>query len=213
MIDLLLEAQKVKGMGDVNDQNKEGRTALHWAALESNEITAEHLIEKGADLHCQANHGGTPLHYAAAGAKDMEIIDVLLKNIRDGEIDQYKEDVTLLAYACNNEHGLGGEIIEQLVEKGIFNNEDAQNSQVLEALNAIKPKVAQDRHSKSSNEDGLGGAMANPMEEKGDVEAGTVRDKQPNRYKQSKVKVGSIDHIVGDNSQWKIKSVLYLQWL
>lgn len=131
----------------------------------------------------------------------MKIIDVLLKNIRDGEIDQYKEDVTLLAYACNNEHGLGGEVLKRLVEKGIFNNEDAQNPQVLEALNAIKPRVAQDRHSESSNEHGLGGAMANPMEEKGDVEAGTVRDKQPNRYcKQFNAKGGSFAHIVVDNA-------------
>jgi len=47
IIDLLLEAQKVKGLGDVNDQNKEGKTALHCAAMESNEITAKHLIKIG----------------------------------------------------------------------------------------------------------------------------------------------------------------------
>jgi ankyrin repeat protein len=119
MIDLLLEAQKVKGLGDVNNQNKQGRTALHYAAAYSNEITTEHLIEKGADLHCRTNVGDTPLHYAALGAKDMNTIDLLLENINEGEIEQYKNDERLFFFARHNSHGLEVGIIDRLRKKDI----------------------------------------------------------------------------------------------
>ncbi|XP_046643226.1 serine/threonine-protein phosphatase 6 regulatory ankyrin repeat subunit A-like [Daphnia pulicaria] len=119
IIDLLLEAKNVKGLGDVNDANKQGRTALHYAAAYSNEITAEHLIKKGADVNCRANVGLTPLHYAVLGAKDMKIIDLLLQNINEGDIRQYRNDKRLFFFARHNLHGLGNSILDRLVEKGI----------------------------------------------------------------------------------------------
>ncbi len=119
IIDVLLEAQKVEGLGDVNDRDKEGWTALHLAAAYSNEITAEHLIKKGADLHCRANDGHTPLHLAAMHAKDMQIINVLLNNINEGDIQQYRNDKGLFFYARHNKHELGDTIVDRLVEKGI----------------------------------------------------------------------------------------------
>ncbi len=120
IIDLLLEAQKVKGMGDVNDQNEKGMTALHYAAAYSNEITAVHLINKGADVNCRDNNGCTPLHYAALGAKTMQIIDLLLENISEGDIQQYRNDKRrLFLFARHNKHGLGDTILDRLVEKNI----------------------------------------------------------------------------------------------
>ncbi|XP_046643175.1 serine/threonine-protein phosphatase 6 regulatory ankyrin repeat subunit B-like [Daphnia pulicaria] len=119
IIDLLLEAKKVKGIGDVNDQNKQGRTALHYAAAYSNEITAEHLIKKGANVNRRNNNGDTPLHYAALGAEDMKIIDLLLQNINEGDIQQYRNDKRLFFFARHNLHGLGNKILDRLVEKGI----------------------------------------------------------------------------------------------
>jgi ankyrin repeat protein len=128
IIDLLLKAQKVKGMGDVNDQNKEGRTALHCAAMESNEITAEHLIEKGADVNHQDNDGETPLHVAAMFARDMKIIDVLLSKMKEGDIEQYKNDIRLFLFAKYNEHGLGNTILDRLVEKNIIKPRSTETS-------------------------------------------------------------------------------------
>jgi ankyrin repeat protein len=119
IIDLLLEAQKVKGIGDVNDQSAQGWTALHCAAFKSNEIIAEHLIKKGADLNCRDNVGLTPLDMAALGAEDMKIIDLLLQNINKGEIEQYRRDERLFFFARHNLHGLGNKILDRLVEKGI----------------------------------------------------------------------------------------------
>jgi ankyrin repeat protein len=120
IIDLLLEAQKVKGMGDINDRNKQGRTALHYAAAYSNEITAEHLIKKGSNVNCRTNIGDTPLHYAVLGADDMKIIDLLLQKINEADIQQYRNDERrLFLFARHNLHGLGNTILDRLVEKGI----------------------------------------------------------------------------------------------
>jgi ankyrin repeat protein len=119
IIDLLLEAQNVKGIGDINDQNKKGRTALHYAAAYSNEITAEHLINKGANVNHRAHVDDTPLHYAALGALNMDIIDLLLENINEGDIEQYRDDERLFLFARHNKYGKGDAILDRLVEKGI----------------------------------------------------------------------------------------------
>ncbi|XP_046635844.1 poly [ADP-ribose] polymerase tankyrase-1-like [Daphnia pulicaria] len=130
IIDLLLEVKKVKGLGDVNDQNEQGVTALHYAAFKSNEITAEHLIQKGADVNRLDIEGHTPLHVAASQAKDMKIIDVLLKNIEDEAI--FKNDATAIV-ACakmNKNERLTDQIVARLVEKGIASIEESQSDEV-----------------------------------------------------------------------------------
>jgi ankyrin repeat protein len=130
IIDLLLEVKKVKGLGDVNDQNEQGVTALHYAAFKSNEITAEHLIRKGADVNRLDIEGHTPLHVAASQAKDMKIIDVLLKNIEDEAI--FKNDATAIV-ACakmNKNELLADQIVARLVEKGIASIEESQSAEV-----------------------------------------------------------------------------------
>jgi ankyrin repeat protein len=125
IIDLLLEAQKVKGMGDVNDQDKRGWTTLHHAALASNEITAEHLIQKGADLNRRADDEYTPLHVAAIFAKNMNIIDVLLKNVKNEDINT-NYAATILASAKRNMHGLGDQIVARLKAKGIVGIDESK---------------------------------------------------------------------------------------
>ncbi len=120
IIDLLLEAKKVKGLGDVNDANKQGMTALHYATAFSKEVTAEHLIKKGANVNRRDNQGYTPLHDAALGAKDMKIIDLLLQNINERDIEQYKNDERLFFFARYNlYYGPGNSILDRLVQKGI----------------------------------------------------------------------------------------------
>ncbi|XP_046452784.1 putative ankyrin repeat protein RF_0381 [Daphnia pulex] len=119
MIDLLLEAQKVNGMGDVNYRNGCGWTALHYAAESSNEITAEHLIVKGADVNCRDNNGITPLYLAALSAKDMKIVDLLLMNMKEGDLSRYKNDKILFNLVKENMHGLAVEIGDRFSKKGI----------------------------------------------------------------------------------------------
>jgi ankyrin repeat protein len=119
IIDLLLEAQKVKGKGDVNDRDYQGRTALHYAAGSSNEITAEHLITKGADIHYRDKYNATPLHMAAMCAKDIEFVNLFLRNIKDGDTSQFRKDNRLFFSVMSNVHGLAVEIGDRLVKKGI----------------------------------------------------------------------------------------------
>jgi ankyrin repeat protein len=88
--------------------------------MESNAITAEHLIKKGANVNCRDNDGSTPLHVAVIMAKDMNIIDLLLVNIMEGDIQQYRNGKGLLFGANHNLQGLEEEIIDRLLEKGII---------------------------------------------------------------------------------------------
>ncbi|XP_046649305.1 ankyrin-3-like [Daphnia pulicaria] len=135
----------------------------------------------------------------------MKIIDVLLKNIRDEEINQYKEDTMLLCYAyCNVQHKLGEEIVDRLNQKGIARIQVLQNPKVLDELNAIKQIL--------SNEHGPAAKVANLLKRIEADMAKTYRGQhQPNPHNQSiydkiremqarKAEVGSIAHTIGDDS-------------
>jgi ankyrin repeat protein len=195
-----------------NIVDKHGMTALHCATMTSNEITAGQLINKGADIH-RDTEGYTPLHMAAYFAKDMKIIDLLLKNIKHEEIDQYKKDAMLLPCAYCNEHGLGEEILNQLVAKGMVSKEQVQNPRVLEAMNAVKQQVEL-RRSKS-NELARGGAMANLMEEAGSdqgkrhLQATGEKINEINNFNKG---AGIADTSIGDNAvKWQDKFRMVLQ--
>src|SRR5208283_4967213 len=54
-------------------KNREGFTALHYAASYGYLEIAELLLTKNADVNAKASKGDTPLHYAASyGHKDIE---------------------------------------------------------------------------------------------------------------------------------------------
>lgn len=50
----------------VMTQNKDGDTALHWAASGGHDMAASYLIDAGADVWAKNNDLTTPLHFAAA---------------------------------------------------------------------------------------------------------------------------------------------------
>lgn len=50
---------------DVNEVDRDGRTALHHAAIDGNREMATYLIGKGADIDLQDGIGYTALHYSA----------------------------------------------------------------------------------------------------------------------------------------------------
>ncbi|XP_067650697.1 uncharacterized protein [Haliotis asinina] len=58
-VDLLLKAQ-----ADVNRQNHEGNTSLHYAAARGFKDIVDALLEKGADVNVRNGQGRTPLHTA-----------------------------------------------------------------------------------------------------------------------------------------------------
>ncbi len=51
---------------NINIQDDQGSTPLHWAAAHGYITIAEYLVQQGANVNTQNNHGQTPLHWAAA---------------------------------------------------------------------------------------------------------------------------------------------------
>ena len=75
---------------DVNVQDFDGWTPLHWAAMEGHKKIAELLIANGADVNLKNMDGNTPLQYAAMagqiGIAKLLLIkeaDLNTKNIND----------------------------------------------------------------------------------------------------------------------------------
>ena len=63
---------------NVNAKSDCGTTALHWAAKLGHVQMVRDLICHGAQVNCWNNEGNAPLHLAAMGGDDAEIIEILL---------------------------------------------------------------------------------------------------------------------------------------
>nr|CAH0105939.1 unnamed protein product [Daphnia galeata] len=108
-------------------------TALHMAVAASNEITADYLIKRGADINYRDTCGRTPLHLAVAFTQDINIIKLLLKHIKKEDVEkQYKNDENIIDYAEKNKNGLGQEIIARLRRKGIFGKKKDPTFSIME---------------------------------------------------------------------------------
>ena len=69
----------VEAGGDVNHQDDNGWTALHFAAQERKNAVAEILLSAGADPNLTDSHGNSPLWTATMNARgDFSLIQLLL---------------------------------------------------------------------------------------------------------------------------------------
>lgn len=63
---------------DVNMQDAEGRSPLHYAAAHNHTRVAKVLTEAGANTEVADSKANTPLHYAA-GYGRLDVVDILLQ--------------------------------------------------------------------------------------------------------------------------------------
>lgn len=89
-------------MKNLDAKDRWGRTALHYAAMESNAAMILLLVGKGADVHARDHIRQTPLHLASINF-DGEMVPILLEhgaeiNTRD------KSGDTPLHLACRSGH-------------------------------------------------------------------------------------------------------------
>jgi ankyrin repeat protein len=102
---------------DIDEKNNDGATALHLAIGKSNVTAVRLLLSNGANPNIADKDGDTPLHVAAAYAKDMDIVELLLnkKYVDVNCLDKWGKNA--LWYAMFNMHGLGEAIANLLREK------------------------------------------------------------------------------------------------
>lgn len=91
----------VQGITHVNDQDEQGKTALHYAVLrciDCTEVMIQLLLTHCADVNIQDNTGKTALHYAAACHGSREVRALLQNNNIDVDI-QDNQGRTALMYS------------------------------------------------------------------------------------------------------------------
>lgn len=78
----LLYASNIQGYDCANDRDRDGWSAIHWAAEEGHEQIVDMLLERGADVNAASSYGTSPLHCAANGG-NTDIVRLLLQRGAD----------------------------------------------------------------------------------------------------------------------------------
>lgn len=105
--------EALKDGADVNAEDAELRTALHFAARENHTLIAVILLERGADVDAKAKDGRTPLHEAAYYGCT-EICEPLLEHGADVNAKDKKEFTPLHLAVLEGYVG----VVELLLEHG-----------------------------------------------------------------------------------------------
>ncbi len=79
---------------DVDTRDDWGATALHWAAVTSEEDIARTLIEAGADVNAKTGDGSRPLHWASFLAEPA-VVELLLEAGADPSVRNQKRETPL----------------------------------------------------------------------------------------------------------------------
>ena len=95
---------------DVDAKDKDGETALHWAACSGKVDIATFLIENGADVDAKSNYGKTALHWAAFFGH-VDVAKILIENGVNVNVKNKNND-TAVEVAIRYGHHQIAELIE-----------------------------------------------------------------------------------------------------
>jgi ankyrin repeat protein len=100
---------------DVNMQDDEGRTPLHYAAAHNNTRIAQLLVDSKADLEKVDSKNNTALHYAC-GYGRLDVVDILLRGGASvsAENENGKKPLDLAKLNSENPVLSDKELVEQL---------------------------------------------------------------------------------------------------
>jgi len=101
---------------DINTQDENGWTMLHYAAANNDEASVKLLIECGTDVNAQDENKRTPLHLAAV-LSGIGIVKYLVENGADFNV-QDKHGYTPLCYALAYRNYNDTEVVTYLVKSG-----------------------------------------------------------------------------------------------
>jgi hypothetical protein len=98
----------------INSINRNGTTALHYAAQAGNEEIVKHCLDSGIDINERNKTGQAPIHYAAKGGH-LEMIKMLNTKGADLHVED-GNGLTALNFAVNSKNDL---VIKYLKENGV----------------------------------------------------------------------------------------------
>eukprot|EP00282_Hemiselmis_andersenii_P043551 CAMPEP_0172065758 /NCGR_PEP_ID=MMETSP1043-20130122/10804_1 /TAXON_ID=464988 /ORGANISM="Hemiselmis andersenii, Strain CCMP441" /LENGTH=129 /DNA_ID=CAMNT_0012725883 /DNA_START=317 /DNA_END=706 /DNA_ORIENTATION=- len=97
---------------DLETMDRDGRTALHWAAANGRHDVVIALLERGADVHAKCKYvGQTALHFASRWGHGGTVAVLLERGASAGEKDAFGKTPLEMAKAGGHGHvysALGG---------------------------------------------------------------------------------------------------------
>ena len=91
LIDAPSLIDKAKQLGTINQQDKEGHTALHVALFTCKEKMALHLIEAGADVNLRDKAGNSPLSVLASRPIPQQVVQIIQLLLQQPDEKKRKE--------------------------------------------------------------------------------------------------------------------------
>ncbi|MCX3064712.1 ankyrin repeat domain-containing protein [Wolbachia endosymbiont of Drosophila pseudotakahashii] len=108
---------------DIDSQDKDGVTPLHWAVADNNKELAKLLIKHGADVDARNRDKHTPLHYAAVHGY-VEIAKYLIDNGANVNAQDQDEHIPLYFAVTNGNKELAKLLIKYGADRSLIKDED-----------------------------------------------------------------------------------------